>query len=52
MKCPNCKKEIDPGLIRSEFARMGGSAKSEKKARAARINGLKGGRRKKKDFPQ
>jgi hypothetical protein len=40
-KCPHCGHSILPGALL-------GSIKTERKAAAARINGLKGGRPKKK----
>lgn len=43
MKCPYCKKEIDPKQIASEIGRHN----SEAKRQAARVNGRKGGRPKK-----
>lgn len=46
MKCPHCGKEISV----AEMAREIGKAKSERKAKASRENGKKGGRpRTKKD---
>ena len=47
MICPHCKKPITIHQIAVEFGRKGGSVKSEAKAAAARINGRKGGERKK-----
>lgn len=41
MNCPHCNKEINPGSLL-------GSIKSEKKARASRENGKKGGDNRKK----
>jgi len=40
MKCPYCKKQIDPKDIASEIGRHN----SEAKKKAARENGKKGGR--------
>lgn len=44
MKCPHCKKEINP-------AQMLGAIKSAKKAKASRENGKKGGRPRKVVIP-
>lgn len=43
MKCPNCGEEINEA---AELGKKGGLSKSEAKARAARENGKKGGRKK------
>ena len=41
MKCPHCNQDI--GLF-ADAGRIGGSAKSEAKAKASRLNGKLGGR--------
>ncbi|MFA7628602.1 MAG: hypothetical protein WCY37_04345 [Candidatus Dojkabacteria bacterium] len=43
MKCPHCNHELTP----TEVASLLGAIKTEKKAKAARENGKKGGRPKK-----
>ena len=42
MKCPHCGNEID--LEPAEAAKHMGRSTSEAKAKAARLNGMKGGR--------
>jgi hypothetical protein len=46
MKCPHCGKKISDYEIAKHLAQKGGSSKSEAKAAASRVNGLKGGRKK------
>ena len=52
MKCPHCKKTINPSEYAKHFAslggKIGGKAKSEKKKLSSRLNGKLGGRPKKK----
>jgi hypothetical protein len=45
MKCPACKTEFTP--TKSEIASELGKRRSKAKAKAARLNGAKGGRPKK-----
>ena len=44
MKCPHCKRKIDDDMVSWAYHSMLGKMTSEKKAEAARRNGLKGGR--------
>jgi predicted Zn finger-like uncharacterized protein len=44
MTCPHCGKSINAAL--AKIGAKGGKVRSEKKAEAARLNGLKGGRKK------
>ncbi len=41
MKCPHCNQDI---VLFADAGRIGGSAKSEAKAKASRLNGKLGGR--------
>ena len=41
MKCPHCNQNI---VLFADAGRIGGSAKSEAKAKASRLNGKPGGR--------
>ena len=55
MICPHCSQEISDEAMRHHLAvtygRQGGRVKTQAKARAARLNGLKGGRpRKEKKY--
>ena len=43
------KKWIDERVAAATFGKLGGSVKSERKARAARKNGAKGGRPRKEE---
>lgn len=47
MKCPICKKQVEPNHFACVSQAKGGSVTSKKKAAAARRNGKKGGRPKK-----
>lgn len=50
MICPHCKKKISAKNLAKAFASVGGSASTEAKAKAARMNGKKGGRPKESDL--
>lgn len=47
MKCPACKQTVTADHFICSIGARGGSVTSDKKARAARRNGKKGGRPKK-----
>jgi len=48
LRCPHCRKELPMALFTTFIGKIGGSKTSEAKKRSSRLNGLKGGRPKKK----
>ena len=51
LTCPHCNRKIPLALFTAHIGRVGGSKTSEAKKRSSRLNGLKGGRPKKKGIP-
>ncbi len=49
LTCPHCNRKIPLALFTAHIGRVGGSKTSEAKKRSSRLNGLKGGRPKRKD---